>query len=179
MQNGALVFDGVAISDTSATARRPRTRSPVGSRLRAGAARPDRWRVQQTGGAISVMDGAVTFRGNSTITRTQAGVRPARRTHARYHARTHAITRTLCGRMRKRKRTCAHTCIAGAAVEVARAGLLVLALLLALSFSSNDCIQKHSSHHARKIAPTHARIYARKCAYEHEHADSRSWRPCE
>ena len=85
MVNGELVFDGVAISDTSATARRPsaaRAGRPL--RLRAcGGPAPDRRRVQ-TGGAVYIQDGAVTFRGSSTITRTRA-VRPARRTRARTH----------------------------------------------------------------------------------------------
>ena len=40
LQKGELVFDSVAISDTNATARRPRTHTPVGPRLRAGAAAP-------------------------------------------------------------------------------------------------------------------------------------------
>ena len=41
MAKGELVFDGVAISDTSATVRHPWTRTPVGHRWRAGAAEPD------------------------------------------------------------------------------------------------------------------------------------------
>jgi hypothetical protein len=89
MFNGALVFDGVAISNTSATARRPRTRAPGGASATChGGPAQDRRRVQSTGGAVHMADGAVTFRGSSTITRTQA-VRPARpgaRKHA--HART-------------------------------------------------------------------------------------------
>ena len=87
MVKGALVFDGVAISDTSATVRRPsaaRAGRPLRLRARGGPA-PDRRRVQSGGGAISMADGAVTFRGSSTITRTQA-VRPARRTPSRAHA---------------------------------------------------------------------------------------------
>ena len=88
MGKGELVFDGVAISDTSATARRPsaaRAGRPL--RLRAcGGPAPDRRRVQSQGGAVYMLDGAVTFRGSSTITRTWA-VRPARRT--RSHADTH------------------------------------------------------------------------------------------
>ena len=88
MHNGELVFDGVAISDTSATARHPsaaRAGRPL--RLRAcGGPAPDRRRVQGGGGAVAMGDGAVTFRGSSTITRTRA-VRPARRT--RNHADTH------------------------------------------------------------------------------------------
>jgi hypothetical protein len=84
MVEGELVFDGVAISDTSATVRRPsaaRAGRPL--RLRAcGGPAPDRRRVQSTGGAVYMFDGAVTFRGSSTITRTRA-VRPARRNHSR------------------------------------------------------------------------------------------------
>ena len=54
-------------------------------RLRAcGGPAPDRRRAQKSGGAIYMADGAVTFRGSSTITRTRA-VRPARRTRARTH----------------------------------------------------------------------------------------------
>ena len=90
---GELVFDGVAISDTSATVRRPldARRSALGppATCRGGPA-PDRWRVQE-GGAICMNDGAVTFRGKSTITRTRA-VRLAlmhAHTHARTRARTH------------------------------------------------------------------------------------------
>ncbi len=88
MQRGELVFDGVAISDTSATVRRPsaaRAGRPL--RLRAcGGPVPDRCRVQVGGGAVYMADGAVTFRGSSTITRTRA-VRLARRTCN--HADTH------------------------------------------------------------------------------------------
>ena len=84
MGKGELVFDGVAISDTSATARRPsaaRTGRPL--RLRAcGGPAPDQCRVQSSGGAVYMVDGAVTFRGSSTITRTLA-VRPARRNDSR------------------------------------------------------------------------------------------------
>ena len=82
MVEGELVFDGVAISDTSATVRRPfAARAGRALRLRAcGGPAPDRRRVQN-GGAVYMVGGAVTFRGNSTITRTQA-VRPAL-THAR------------------------------------------------------------------------------------------------
>ena len=55
-------------------------------RLRAcGGPAPDRRRVQNGGGAVYMGDGAVTFRGSSTITRTRA-VRPARRTPSRAHA---------------------------------------------------------------------------------------------
>jgi hypothetical protein len=78
MGKGALVFDGVAISDTSATVRRPsaaRAGRPLRLRARGGPA-PDRRHVQVNGGAVFMVDGAVTFRGNSTITRTRA-VRPA------------------------------------------------------------------------------------------------------
>ena len=87
MGEGELVFDGVAISDTSATVRRPsaaRAGRPL--RLRACGFVPDRRRVQDGGGAVLMADGAVTFRGSSTITRTRA-VRPARRTGS--HADTH------------------------------------------------------------------------------------------
>jgi len=88
MFKGELVFDGVAISDTSATVRRPfdaRAGRPL--RLRAcGGPAPDRRRVQGDGGVIAMDGGAVTFRGSSTITRTRA-VRPARRTGS--HADTH------------------------------------------------------------------------------------------
>jgi hypothetical protein len=88
MGNAELVFDGVAISDTSATVRRPsaaRAGRPL--RLRAcGGPAPDRRRVQGGGGAIYMVDGAVTFRGNSTILRTPA-VRPAL-------PRAHTQTRT-------------------------------------------------------------------------------------
>ena len=91
MIRGELVFDGVAISDTSATVRRPldAPRSALRPSCRGGPA-PDRWRVQE-GGAILMNDGAVTFNGKSTITRTRA-VRLAlmhARTHARARARTH------------------------------------------------------------------------------------------
>jgi hypothetical protein len=88
MAKGELVFDGVAISDTSATARRPSAaRAGRALRLRAcGGPAPDRRRAQRSGGAIVMGDGAVTFRGSSTITRTRA-VRPARRTGS--HADTH------------------------------------------------------------------------------------------
>ena len=86
MGKGELVFDGVAISDTSAAARRPsaaRAGRPL--RLRAcGGPAPDRRRAQGDGGAVYMADGAVTFRGSSTILRTQA-VRLAL---------THAITLT-------------------------------------------------------------------------------------
>ncbi len=88
MQKGELVFDGVAISDTSATVRRPsaaRAGRPLRPSCRGGPA-PDRCRAQGGGGAVFMADGAVTFRGSSTITRTRA-VRPARRT--RNHADTH------------------------------------------------------------------------------------------
>ena len=88
MGKGALVFDGVAISDTSATARRPsaaRAGRPLRLRARGGPA-PDRRRVQGDGGAVYMGDGAVTFRGSSTITRTRA-VRPAL-PNAHAHART-------------------------------------------------------------------------------------------
>ena len=89
VQKGELVFDGVAISDTSATVRRPWTRAPVGpSAACCGGPALDRCRVQDDGGAVYMDDGAVTFRGSSTITRTQA-VRPARRTQSRTHARTY------------------------------------------------------------------------------------------
>jgi hypothetical protein len=88
MVEGELVFDGVAISDTSATVRRPsaaRAGRPL--RLRAcGGPAPDRRRVQGYGGAVLMLGGNVTFRGSSTITRTRA-VRPARRTGS--HADTH------------------------------------------------------------------------------------------
>ncbi len=86
MAKGELVFDGVAISDTSATVRRLRPRAPVGPlRLRArGWPALDRRRVQGEGGAVYMLGGAVTFRGSSTILRTQA-VRLAL---------THAITQT-------------------------------------------------------------------------------------
>jgi hypothetical protein len=88
MQKGELVFDGVAISDTNASVRRPsdaRAGRPLGRRAGAGPA-PDRRRAQRNGGAIVMVDGAVTFRGNSTITRTRAAVRPAQRTPSRGHA---------------------------------------------------------------------------------------------
>ena len=86
MFKGELVFDGVAISDTSATVRRLRTRAPVGpSATCHGGPAPDLCRAQEFGGAIYMGDGAVTFRGSSTISRTQA-VRPARRNHSRAHA---------------------------------------------------------------------------------------------
>ena len=56
-----------------------------GPRLRAcGGPAPDRRRVQGQGGAVYMADGAVTFRGSSTISRTRA-VRPARRTRACTH----------------------------------------------------------------------------------------------
>ncbi len=83
MLNGELVFDGVAISDTSATVRCPsaaRAGRPLW--LWARAAAPDRCRAQRNGGAVRMVDGAVTFRGSSTILRTRA-VRPARRNHSR------------------------------------------------------------------------------------------------
>jgi hypothetical protein len=88
MSKGALVFDGVAISDTSATARRPSAaRAGRALRLRArGGPAPDQCRVQSQGGAVYMFDGAVTFRGSSTITRTRA-VRPAL-PRAHMHART-------------------------------------------------------------------------------------------
>ncbi len=77
MQKGELVFDGVAISDTNATVRRPWARTPVGfSATRRGEPAPDRCHVQDQGGAIAMIDGAVTCRGNSTIARARA-VRPA------------------------------------------------------------------------------------------------------
>ncbi len=85
---GELVFDGVAISDTSATARRPsaaRAGRPLRPSCRGGPA-PDRCRVQGYGGAVYMADGAVTFGGNSTIARTRAAVRPARRTQSRARA---------------------------------------------------------------------------------------------
>ncbi len=87
---GELVFDGVAISDTSATVRRPsdaRAGWALPPSCRGGPA-PDRCRAQDGasgGGAICMNDGNVTFRGSSTITRTRA-VRPARRTPSRAHA---------------------------------------------------------------------------------------------
>ena len=88
MGKGELVFDGVAISDTSATVRRPsaaRAGRPL--RLRAcGGPAPDRRRLQSNGGAVYMVDGNVTFRGSSTITRTRA-VRPAL-PRAHMHART-------------------------------------------------------------------------------------------
>jgi hypothetical protein len=88
MGKGELVFDGVAISDTSATVRRPSVaRAGPGPRLRAcGGPVPDRCRAQNNGGAIYMVDGAVTFRGSSTITRTRAAVRLARRTPSRARA---------------------------------------------------------------------------------------------
>jgi hypothetical protein len=88
MFKGELVFDGVAISDTNATARRPsaaRAGRPLGC-VRAAGPAPDRRRVQGYGGAVYMIDGAVTFRGSSTITRTRAAVRPARRTQSRARA---------------------------------------------------------------------------------------------
>jgi hypothetical protein len=87
MANGELLFDGVAISDTSATVRRPfAARAGRALRLRAcGGPAPDRRRVQGDGGAVFMSDGNVAFRGNSTITRTRA-VRPARRTPSRARA---------------------------------------------------------------------------------------------
>jgi hypothetical protein len=86
MFKGELVFDGVAISDTSATVRRPSdARAGRALRLRACGFVPDRRRVQGDGGVIVVLGGAVTFRGSSTITRARA-VRPARRTPSRAHA---------------------------------------------------------------------------------------------
>jgi hypothetical protein len=88
MAKGELVFDGVAISDTSATARRPSAaragRAPPAACC--GGPAPDRRCVQNSAGAVYMFDGAVTFRGSSTITRTRA-VRPTRR--ARAHTRTH------------------------------------------------------------------------------------------
>jgi hypothetical protein len=73
MVKGELVFDGVAISDTNATVRRPRPRAPVGpSAVCRGGPAPDRRRVQGYGGAVYIQDGAVTFRGSSTIARTRA-----------------------------------------------------------------------------------------------------------
>ena len=88
MGKGELVFDGVAISDTSATVRRPfAARAGRALRLRAcGGPAPDRRRVQGNGGAVFMADGNVAFRGSSTIARTRA-VRPAQRT--RNHADTH------------------------------------------------------------------------------------------
>ncbi len=88
MFKGELVFDGVAISDTSATARRPSAAHagrPLRLRARGGPA-PDRCRAQNDGGAVFMVDGNVTFRGGSTITRTRA-VRPAQRTPSRVRAR--------------------------------------------------------------------------------------------
>ena len=87
MGKGELVFDGVAISDTSAEVRRPRTRTPVGPlRLRGcGGPAPDRRRAQGDGGAVYMVDGAVTFRGSSKITRTRA-VRMALHTPSFAHA---------------------------------------------------------------------------------------------
>jgi hypothetical protein len=84
MGKGELVFDGVAISDTSAAVRRPSAaRAGRALRLRArGGPAPDQCRVQSQGGAVFMLGGAVTFRGSSTITRTRA-VRPARRNHSR------------------------------------------------------------------------------------------------
>jgi hypothetical protein len=64
---GELVFDGVAISDTSATVRHLARQLA----LAPGPATLDRCRVQ-SGGAIYADEGTVTFRGNSTITRTRA-----------------------------------------------------------------------------------------------------------
>jgi hypothetical protein len=94
MSKGALVFDGVAISDTRATVRRPfdaRAGRPL--RLHAcGGPAPDRRRVQEYGGAVYMAGGAVTFRGSSTITRTQA-VRLAQRTPSR----ARAIVVLVCG----------------------------------------------------------------------------------
>jgi hypothetical protein len=71
---GELVFDGVAISDASATVRRPfAARAGRALRLRAcGGPAPDRCRVQGGGGAVDMEGGAVTFRGSSTIERTRA-----------------------------------------------------------------------------------------------------------
>ena len=88
MFKGELVFDGVAISDTSATVRRPSAaRAGCPLRLRAcGGPAPDQRRVQGDGGAVHMADGNVTFRGSSTITRTRA-VRPAL-PNAHAHART-------------------------------------------------------------------------------------------
>jgi hypothetical protein len=88
MFKGALVFDGVAISDTSAAVRRPSAaRAGRALRLHAcGGHAPDRRRVQSNGGAVYIRDGNVTFRGSSTITRTRA-VRPAL-PRAHMHART-------------------------------------------------------------------------------------------
>ena len=89
MIRGELVFDGVAISDTSATVRRPldARRSALGPPATCGGGpAPDRWRVQGYGGAVYMDSGAVTFRGNSSILRTQA-VRPAL-PRAHMHART-------------------------------------------------------------------------------------------
>jgi hypothetical protein len=87
MVKGELVLDGVAISDTSATARRPsaaRAGRPL--RLRAsGGPAPDQCRVQSQGGAVCIFEGAVTFQGNSTITRTRA-VRPAQCMQSRARA---------------------------------------------------------------------------------------------
>jgi hypothetical protein len=94
MAKGELVFDGVAISDTSATVRRPfdaRAGRPLGC-VRAAGLRRTGGRVQAQGGAIYMLDGNVTFRGNSTILRTQA-VRPARRTPSRVRA----IVAQVCG----------------------------------------------------------------------------------
>ncbi len=59
------------------------TRAGRPLRLRAcGGPAPDRRRVQGYGGAVFMAAGAVTFRGSSTIARTQA-LRPARRTPSR------------------------------------------------------------------------------------------------
>jgi hypothetical protein len=93
VQKGELVFDGVAISDTSATVRCLGTRSPVGPPATChGGPAQDRRRVQVQGGAVYMADGAVTFNSSSTITRTRA-VRPARRTQAR----AHALVVLVCG----------------------------------------------------------------------------------
>ncbi len=99
MRKGELVFDGVAISDTSATVRRPRRRTPVGPSgcvprnglryediLRQSPGLVDPRRVQSDGGAVYMLDGNITFRGSSTITRTRA-VRPAL-PNAHMYART-------------------------------------------------------------------------------------------
>jgi hypothetical protein len=132
MQKGELVFDGVALSDTSATARRPpHARAGRPLRLRAcGGPAPDRRHVQVQGGAVYMIDGAVTFRGSSTITRTRA-VRPAQRT--RSHADTH--------------------------LEYWFAAL-ALALALVLDVVSHTCTYARAGECAHDMrAPTHTRAY--------------------
>jgi hypothetical protein len=152
VSQGTLVFDGVAISETSA--RVQALGLAQGGPVTGGRPAADGWSVQTAengGGAVYMAGGTVTFTGGSTITGTTA-VRIARRTRAR-----------------AQPGTCKHSYTGSRAVARTNTPTDTHAFSRT---QAHTCTQARAHTHRHALAHPHllAHVHTHTCARKHTHA---------